>query len=201
VDIIEDIGNWQNMQPSKRAFLYRGMNYLIKIVTDLNYLDQFDEIIERFCFEFRNNPLAYRWGGDLKLPNNTNDLLNLAKEGRENLAMTGEQKYQQYLNQQKQYNRSVPQNVDGIDITRLRFSEEIIQNEVTRIEFEKSFSKKNNNNANHVNTNNNDSFNSNGNSNGNGNVNESGTSWTEFEKRAQSNDDTNFNINILFRYV
>ena len=33
VDIIEDIEQWQLLQPSKRAFLYRGMNYLIKGIT------------------------------------------------------------------------------------------------------------------------------------------------------------------------
>jgi len=40
VEIVEDIDSWQYTQPSPRPFLYRGVNYLIKIFSDLNFLDQ-----------------------------------------------------------------------------------------------------------------------------------------------------------------
>jgi hypothetical protein len=64
-DIVEDIDSWQYTQPAPRPFLYRGVNYLIKIFSDLNFLDQYADIVERFCFEFTSNPLAHRGGGDI----------------------------------------------------------------------------------------------------------------------------------------
>ena len=140
VDIIEDIEQWQGMQPSKRAFLYRGMNYLIKIITDLNYLDKFDEITERFCFEFKNNPLAYRWGGDIQSP----DMAALmqeaqTKEGSNYAHLTGELQYLQYRKEQNQYNKNVPQAIDGVDISRLRHAEEVISGEILRVNNEKLY--------------------------------------------------------------
>jgi hypothetical protein len=65
VEIIEDISSWQLSQATRRAFLYRGINYLIKMFEDLSFLDSYEDIIAKFCFEFTSNPLAYRGGGDI----------------------------------------------------------------------------------------------------------------------------------------
>jgi hypothetical protein len=80
LDIVEDIDAWINKQinqtgaPSSvmssaaipsRPFLYRGMNYMFKICEDLEFLDQYEEVVEKFCFEFKMNPLAYRGGGNI----------------------------------------------------------------------------------------------------------------------------------------
>jgi hypothetical protein len=64
VEIIEDIRHWRSSLMSPMPFLFRGVNYLLKVATDFDFLDSYDEIIERYCFEFRYNPLAYRQGGD-----------------------------------------------------------------------------------------------------------------------------------------
>ncbi len=51
LDIVEDIVEWRSSKISPIPFLYRGINYLTKIANDLDFLDQYDEIIERFCFD------------------------------------------------------------------------------------------------------------------------------------------------------
>ena len=50
VEIIEEISNWQAKQPTRRAFLYRGINYLTKIFEDMTFLDLYEDIVEKFCF-------------------------------------------------------------------------------------------------------------------------------------------------------
>lgn len=116
LDILEDIGAWQQVQISMRPFLYKGLNYVVKIKCDLDFLDLYDEITEKFCFEFKNNPLAYRDGGNI---------------------ITG------YDYSSNRYSQFYPHNVedafvDGIEITRLRNAEKIIQNEFNRLAKEKS---------------------------------------------------------------
>lgn len=120
VDIIEDIDAWQCIQPSPRPFLFRGMNYLLKVLTDLDYLDQYEEIIEKFCFEFKGNPLAYRGGGDLITPPGQSNFYS-----QNNLS-----RYSAYYNEKG--------SIDGVEVIRLRNAEKIIQKEIDRFEKEKS---------------------------------------------------------------
>ncbi|KAJ1411620.1 hypothetical protein B484DRAFT_482617, partial [Ochromonadaceae sp. CCMP2298] len=74
LDIVEDVKLWQKTQPREQgggggsggvAFMFKGFNYLVKVRGDLDFLDSYDDIVERFGFEFRNNPLAYRGGGNV----------------------------------------------------------------------------------------------------------------------------------------
>lgn len=73
LEIVEDIATWYSFQKSPnttaqtyiRPFLYKGMNYLVKISSDLDFLDQYEEIVEKVCFEFKLNPFAYRGGGNI----------------------------------------------------------------------------------------------------------------------------------------
>ena len=65
IDIVEDINSWQMVQKALRPFLYRGLNYLVKVKSDLDFMDMYDEIVETFCFEFKSNPFAFRGGGNV----------------------------------------------------------------------------------------------------------------------------------------
>lgn len=118
LDIIEDIDAWQTAQSVPRSFLYRGLNYLIKISSDLNFLDQYDEIVERFCFELRNNPLAYRGGGDVIIGYSIKPLYN------------SEDSVKTYYDS--------CQLIDGIEVYRLRNAEKVIQKEYDRLSQEQS---------------------------------------------------------------
>lgn len=115
VEIIEDIHNWQNAQSTVRPFLFKGMNYLIKIARDLDFLDSYDDVVERFCFEFKCNPLAYRGGGNVITGRETNNTDNYLK------------------GLLKSYYDSGLTNVDGIDVVRLHNAEKMVQNEFNRI--------------------------------------------------------------------
>ena len=118
VEIVEDIAAWQITQPTPRAFLYRGMNYLVKVFEDLTFLDQYEDIVQRFCFEFTCNPLAYRGGGDIA----TGPGGSAMNEGVNRLT--------------EQYQTSAT-NFDGLEVVRLRSAEKVIQLEFDRLDREK----------------------------------------------------------------
>lgn len=122
LDIIEDINAWQQTQPKVRAFEYKGFNYLVKIKCDLDFLDLYEEIVEKFCFEFNSNPLAYRGGGNV--------ITGYTTDPRQKT-------YSQGL-LQSYYSKSEDALLDGLDVTRLHNAEKIIQNEFQRIGREKS---------------------------------------------------------------
>ena len=116
VDIIEDIATWQTQQPTPRPFLFKGVNYLLKISSDFDFLDTYDDIVEKFCFEFKSNPLAYRGGG------------NLITGHR--IAANSDNYLQGLL---KSYYSGPHALVDGIEVVRLHNAEKVIQAEFTRI--------------------------------------------------------------------
>jgi hypothetical protein len=121
LDIIEHIVAWQQQLQGQhemiRPFLYKGMNYLIKIASDLNFLDQYDDIMEYFCFEFTHNPLAYRGGGHMITGHS--------------MSTNHSQHYIQGV--LKSYYVSGQTTVDGYDVMRLHNAEKMIQNEFNRI--------------------------------------------------------------------
>jgi len=121
LDIIEDINAWQQTQPKVRAFEYKGSNYLVKIKCDLDFLDLYEEIVEKFCFEFNSNPLAYRGGGNV--------ITGYSADPRRKA-------YSQGL-LRDYYSKSDDALLDGLDTTRLHNAEKIIQNEFQRIGREK----------------------------------------------------------------
>ena len=88
VDLVEDIDSWQCVQPTIKPFLYRGVNYLLKISNDMDFLDKYEEIVEKFCFEFKRNPFAYRDGGNIINPYfvSTGDEPNQANKDNKNKA-------------------------------------------------------------------------------------------------------------------
>jgi hypothetical protein len=124
VDVIEEIALWQTQQPTPRPFLFKGVNYLLKVASDFDFLDNYDDIVERFCFEFKSNPLAYRGGGNL---------------------ITGAQRLTNPQQQQQQsanylqgilksyYSGSSHAAVDGIEVVRLHNCEKVVQAEFNRI--------------------------------------------------------------------
>lgn len=115
VDIVEDISNWQAFQPTPRPFLYKGMNYLIKISCDFDFLDNYDEVVEKFCFEFKSNPFAYKGGGNV-----------ITGAGPKN----SDRYLQGLLNS---YYEGGHINIDGVEVVRLHNAEKIIQGEFNRL--------------------------------------------------------------------
>lgn len=129
VDIVESVALWQAAMAkdtsalNTKPFLYRGFNYLLKIRDDLTFLDQYDDVVEKFCFEFESNPLAYRGGGGI---------LNKATASDD---FTNWKLYESYLTNAGEDDRAF---VNGIEVARLRNAEKIIQKEVARIVEEKA---------------------------------------------------------------
>ena len=125
VDIIEDINNWQYSLPTIRPFLFRGTNYLIKISYDLDFLDSYEEIVEKFCFEFKRNPLAYKEGGFLITGAGSSDETGpeISKQNK-----TGKR---------NTYNITERSFIDGIEVVRLHNAERAIQREFDRLAEEK----------------------------------------------------------------
>jgi hypothetical protein len=77
VDIIEHIRCWQTFLPNAScAFLFRGSNYLLKIASDLDYLDANSELIRYFGFSFVGNPFGYLGGGVLSDPDGLDNDIN-----------------------------------------------------------------------------------------------------------------------------
>jgi len=127
VDIIEDINNWQYSLPTIRPFLFRGTNYLIKISYDLDFLDSYEEIVEKFCFEFKRNPLAYKEGGFLITGTSSND------EGGPEISKQNKGGKQR----NNTYNITERSFIDGIEVVRLHNSERAVQREFERLAEEK----------------------------------------------------------------
>jgi hypothetical protein len=116
LEIVESIHQWQQKHRHHPTvvipYMFYGSNYLLKLVSDLDFLDEHDEIVERFCFEFSGNPLAYRDGGNLKFSDEFQSKLNEISS-----------LYENYLNEDSN---------DGLDGKRLRDAERIISQEIAR---------------------------------------------------------------------
>jgi hypothetical protein len=117
LDIIEDINAWQHAQTKVRAFQYKGFNYLVKIKSDLDFLDLYEEIVEKFCFEFNSNPLAYRGGGNV--------ISGYSADPRKKTV--GQGLLRSY------YSSSDDAFLDGLEVSRLHNAEKIVQAEFNRM--------------------------------------------------------------------
>lgn len=129
-DLVEDIDHWQIAQPVTRAFLFRGFNYLLKIANDLQFLDRYEEITEKFCFEFKRNPFGYRDGGNIIT--DVNEVYNSS--------ITNTYNHQHNdINSSKKKGRfyDSSSHVDGVEVIRLINCEKTIQREVVRVAEEK----------------------------------------------------------------
>ena len=125
LDIVELINTWIHSQANKRPFLYRGTNYMIKLYDDLEFLDDYDEIVEKFCFEFKCNPLAYRGGGNLM-----GDTRGIKTSGGRAKTAHSSNEFS-YSNQRKAdiINDVL---VDGVETSRLKRAERFLQAELQR---------------------------------------------------------------------
>jgi hypothetical protein len=121
LDIVEDIHAWQQSLARPQPFQYKGFNYLVKIKADLDFLDLYEEVVEKFCFEFRSNPLAYRGGGNV-----------ISGYGYD----TKKKLYSQGL-LQSYYSEADGDFLDGLEVSRLLSAEKVIQSEFNRIAKEK----------------------------------------------------------------
>ena len=140
LDIVEDISSWIHAQPNKRPFLYRGANYLVKMCSDLDFMDSYDEIIERFCFEFKMNPLAYRGGGNI-ITGFGIGRGNFSEEEGGGSYMVGSSsssstsksssRLQSILNMRSKIS-TYEGTSDGIEVSRLQKAERLIQQEFER---------------------------------------------------------------------
>ena len=122
LDVIEDIREWQNSLPRIQPFQFKGFNYLVKIKCDLDFLDYYEEIVERFGFEFRSNPLAYRGGGNV-----------ISGYGYD----MKKKSYNQGL-LPSYYSEDDQEFLNGLEVSRLQEAEKVVQGEFNRISKEKS---------------------------------------------------------------
>jgi hypothetical protein len=119
VDVIESIARWKSQQAIGRPFLFKGVNYLLKMMSDLDFLDNYDDIIERFGFEFRSNPLAYKGGGNI-----------ISVQGSAFRIKDADNYLQGLL---KSYYDGPIKAVDGTEVVRLHNAEKVIREELFRI--------------------------------------------------------------------
>lgn len=59
LEVIEEIAAWKSDSKAPRQFFYRGQNYLLKLLTDTAFLDEYDDLGDRYGFYFTGNPLFY----------------------------------------------------------------------------------------------------------------------------------------------
>jgi hypothetical protein len=59
LEVIEEIGLWKSDSKAPRQFYYRGQNYLLKLLTDTSFLDEYDDLGDHYGFYFTGNPLFY----------------------------------------------------------------------------------------------------------------------------------------------
>lgn len=131
LDIIEHIQHWQKIQINYpkliMPFLHDGINYATKIMSDLDFLDKYDVIIAKFCFEFTGNPLAYRYGGDLLHSASLEFKLFTAETADGGISEST------ILNDGDGGDkRNTYDAVDGIEIWRLRNAEVFVKDEIAR---------------------------------------------------------------------
>lgn len=63
VEIIENMNDWALSSISKiTSFLFRGEKYVLKVIEDMSFLDQYEDITAFFGFEFTTNPLCHEHG-------------------------------------------------------------------------------------------------------------------------------------------
>lgn len=121
LDVIEDIAAWQRSLAVVVPFQYKGFNYLVKMKGDLDFLDYYPEIVEKFCFEFKSNPLAYRGGGNV-----------ISGYGYDNRGKSYGQGLLRHY-----YSDSDDEFLDGLEVSRLLAAEKVVQAEFDRIKREK----------------------------------------------------------------
>ena len=136
LDVVEDISSWIHAQPNKRPFLYRGANYLVKLCNDLDFMDSHDEIIERFCFELKMNPLAYRGGGNIIVGFGLSVATSSSGHGADASYAVGsnssKSKLQTILNMRHNVGTYQEGISEGVEIGRLQRAERLIQQEFER---------------------------------------------------------------------
>lgn len=59
LEVIEEIATWKADTKAPRQFFYRGQNYLLKLLSDTAFLDEYDDLGDHYGFYFASNPLFY----------------------------------------------------------------------------------------------------------------------------------------------
>eukprot|EP01034_Spumella_vulgaris_P033432 gene33432-41255_t len=93
-----------------------------------------DEVVERFCFEFKNNPLAYKDGGNIL--SFTNAVNNSSSSSNPNITHHTKGILNSY------YDQTSANFVDDMEIVRLHGAERIIHREITRLANDKAHQRK-----------------------------------------------------------
>jgi hypothetical protein len=114
VDIVDDIREWRKNQKFSRQFLYRGENYLAKMYSDLDFLDNVDEL--DFGFPMTGNPLAFAFFGGRQLPDNLRFSMDSAIESTSGFVS-------------KQLRMADEILIDGIEVSRLHQCDKFIRDE------------------------------------------------------------------------
>lgn len=114
VDIVDDIKEWRANQKFSRQFLYRGENYLAKMYSDLDFLDNVDEL--DFGFPMTGNPLAFAFFGGRQLPDNLRFSMDSAVESTSGFVSKHVRMADEIL-------------IDGIEVSRLHQCDKFIRDE------------------------------------------------------------------------
>lgn len=114
LDIVEDISMWKRNQGFSRDFLYRGENYLMKMYSDLDFLDDYDEF--NFGFPVSSNPFVFPYNGGKQLPDSIRFTSNVLD------------KDSGFVTRKTRMEEEIL--VDGIEVSRLQFCDDIIRREV-----------------------------------------------------------------------
>ena len=114
IDIVDDISEWKKNQGYPREFLYRGVNYLVKMYSDLDFLNDYDEF--NFGFSVTGNPFIFPYNGGRQLP----DHLRYSTT-----SVTGDSGF---VSRKTHMEDEVL--VDGIEVSRLQMCDGIVRSEV-----------------------------------------------------------------------
>jgi hypothetical protein len=127
LDIVDDISLWKSNQSFSREFLYRGDNYLVKMHSDLDFLDDYDEF--NFGFPITGNPFVFPYCGGRQLPE------HMRFSDRSMNAGAGSSS-SGFVTSKKRMEDDIL--VDGIEVSRLQISDNIIREEVANREHKNS---------------------------------------------------------------
>ena len=116
LDIVDEISQWKSNQTFSRDFLYRGENYLVKMYSDLNFLDNYDEF--NFGFPVSSNPFIFPYNGVNRLPESLR-FTSSSVDGGSGFVSRKVHMEDEIL-------------VDGIEVSRLQMCDNIIREEVQK---------------------------------------------------------------------
>jgi hypothetical protein len=132
LEVIEEIALWKSESKAPRQFYYRGQNYLLKLLSDTSFLDEYDDLGDHYGFYFTGNPLFY--DGIVQRTSNSNEFSALnSSHFTMDMNMSINQTQMSIPHHTNSINTNTNTNsnddLDGIQLCRLHDAELVLQNE------------------------------------------------------------------------